>query len=64
MSERLLIAIVDGDDVTAHDTGLRGELNIERGGFVVPFASTDNAVDCLRILVQSLRDGGNGDAGQ
>jgi hypothetical protein len=53
--ERLIIAwqTDDGEYVT-HDTGLRGDLTVEAGGFVVPFASRDNAIDCLRVILRSL----------
>jgi len=42
-------------------TNLGGQFHVKQGVYVVPFNSYDNAIDCLRLVIQTLereRDGG------
>lgn len=52
-TSRLFLSI--GDD-ELHDTALSGLFDSKTGGFVVPFTSRENAVDCLRIVLNQIKN--------
>lgn len=49
----LVLWVTTGDDKKLVETHLTGTLI--GGQFVIPFGSSENAVDCLRIVTQSVR---------
>jgi hypothetical protein len=50
---RLAIVVMNAPPVLI-DTGLRGTID-DDGRLIIPFANQENAVDCLRIVTQSIR---------